>query len=93
MNVIGAGDLSEVAVLYIPLPTVEKKVVKVKSTRTPRNKAHGYENAKNERVEAILEKNNKKRFATIKQLWKDYQLLVFFVVFVWLSFWLFKPVK
>lgn len=103
VNVIGAGDLSGECVLYIPPPVVEKKTVRIKyschiqikqrSTRLPKAIAQGFEIVKNKNVEAILEKNNRKRFGKLKQWWREYRMILFFIAFVWISIWLFKPVS
>ena len=65
----------------------------MKSQRDLKSKTHGYENMKNDRVEAILEKSNKKRFAKLQHWWKEYRILLFIIVFIWVSVQLFKPVK
>lgn len=90
---VGAGDLSELCVVYIPVPVVEKKVTVVKPQRVQKAKAHGFEKTKNERVEAILERNNKKRFSELLHWWREYRILIFIIVFIWVSIQLFKPVK
>ena len=65
--------------------------VKTKVARDQKAIGQGFNSEKNERVEAILGKHNKKRFAQLRLWWKENQIFIFLIIFIWVSIYLFKP--